>query len=596
MKTLLLLLFAFNASSLYPQEHTWKKSPSEIAWNRLFHRMTFREPVVFTPFEVKMGYFGYGGKNYWSGTPMNNTSVTPDDMPVLLDSTQYQFSIIEALSNRQGVFVEVDFLRTNLPHFMVHQNYVDLQLGLGFQYIDFLSKTELPAESGKDWLNASTRGNYLFHPKSMGLNLNTSLSWQLARNRLSYIYHSFGVSNISIYESEGGDKTLTGWGLTENFGIGLKFILNQGSADFNYTLGVEAKWNRLYITKVTVPEDFSPIYGLDLRASGIFLTTGIQFGGKPTDGDFAYTYMQENDFIAAAEYFESFLAKERRHGKRQQAVEFLHYCQSQIPYQQVNLGIEDIMVSEIDSAVAWFEAAEQNADEDLMEEILAQRERIAIQLLDSVQFHKGRMNFSEAEKLVENAETLFPGLVKAEEVLAGLYIDKAKLSVEVGDYLNAVTYYKKALEQNASLKPFISGKLESLTQLLIKDAYFSALDDNLYLTLESLRTIVEIHPKSARELDSYIVKLETKLETSEFDKKSQAIQDYVEQKKLDSLPAPDDYPKIGMTKEEILLMMGNPSKVTNFQETTQTYEIWTFRENNSNSYFYFDGDFLVKID
>ena len=168
--------------------------------------------------------------------------------------------------------------------------------------------------------------------------------------------------------------------------------------------------------------------------------------------------------------------------------------------------------------------------------------------------------------------------------------------MEVGDYLNAVTYYKKALEKNASLKPFISGKLESLTQLLIKDAYFSALDDNLYLTLESLRTIVEIHPKSARELDSYIVKLETKLETSEFDKKSQAIQDYVEQKKLDSLPAPDDYPKIGMTKEEILLMMGNPSKVTNFQETTQTYEIWTFRENNSKSYFYFDGDFLVKID
>ena len=44
----------------------------------------------------------------------------------------------------------------------------------------------------------------------------------------------------------------------------------------------------------------------------------------------------------------------------------------------------------------------------------------------------------EAEKLVENAETLFPGLVKAEEVLAGLYMDKAKLSLEVGDYLNKV--------------------------------------------------------------------------------------------------------------------------------------------------------------
>ncbi len=596
MKALLLLILTFNISLMVAQEHTWKKSPSDIAWNRLFHRMTFREPVVFTPFEVKMGYLGYGGKNYWSGTPLNNTTVTPEDMPVLLDSTQYQFSIIEALSNRQGTFVEVDFLRTNLPHFIFHQNYIDVQLGLGFQYIDFLSKPELPSDSGKVWLNSSTRGNYLFHPKSMGLNLNTSLSWQFARNRLSYIYHSFGVTNVSIYESEGGDKTLTGWGLTENFGVGIKFILNQGSADFNYTLGIEAKWNRLYISEVTVPEDFSPIYGLDLRASGIFLTTGIQFGGKPTDGDFAYTYMQENDFIAASEYFESFLAKERRHGKRQAAVEFLHYCQSQIPYQQVNLGIEDIIESEIDSAVAWFEAAEQKADENLMEEIQAQRERIAIQLLDSVQFHKGNMTISEAEKLVENAETLFPGLQKAEEILAGLYMDKAKLSTEIGDYVNAVTYYKKAMVQNPSLNPLITSKLEELTQLLIKDAYFSARDEDLYLTLESLKTIVDIQPKSARELDSYMVKLESMLEDTEFEKKSQVIQDYIAQKKLDSLPAPDDYPKIGMTKEEILVMMGNPSYINTVQQTTQSYEIWTYRENNSTSYFYFDNEFLVKID
>ena len=44
-------------------------------------------------------------------------------------------------------------------------------------------------------------------------------------------------------------------------------------------------------------------------ASGIFLTTGIQLGGKQTDGDIAYSYMINNDFISAAENFEYFLAK-----------------------------------------------------------------------------------------------------------------------------------------------------------------------------------------------------------------------------------------------------------------------------------------------
>ena len=45
------------------------------------------------------------------------------------------------------------------------------------------------------------------------------------------------------------------------------------------------------------------IYGIDLRSSGIFFTTGIHFGGKKTDGDIAYNYMINNDFISATEKF-----------------------------------------------------------------------------------------------------------------------------------------------------------------------------------------------------------------------------------------------------------------------------------------------------
>ena len=51
------------------QESSWHKSPSQIAWNSIFHRMTFRHPVIFTPLEVKAGYLNYGGNNYWSQLP-----------------------------------------------------------------------------------------------------------------------------------------------------------------------------------------------------------------------------------------------------------------------------------------------------------------------------------------------------------------------------------------------------------------------------------------------------------------------------------------------------------------------------------------------
>ena len=121
---------------------------------------------------------------------------------------------------------------------------------------------------------------------------------------------------------------------------GTKFILKQGAGKFNYTLGIEAKWSRLYISTLTDQNDISPIDGIDLQSSGIFFTTGIQFGGKQTDGDIAYSFMINNDFISAAENFEYFLANEIRHGKREKALKMLQYCQSQIPYQQVSLFSE----------------------------------------------------------------------------------------------------------------------------------------------------------------------------------------------------------------------------------------------------------------
>ena len=158
------------------QENTWH-SPKSTAWNSIFHRMTFREPIVFTPFEIKLGYLNYGGESYWSGAPYNSNSITVTDLPVLLDSTQYQFNILDKLTNRQGMFIEIDFMKTNLPHYIMHQNYIDLQLGVGFQFTDFASNPSLPDETNKEWDIASSRGKYYFHPRTIGLNINTTLGW-----------------------------------------------------------------------------------------------------------------------------------------------------------------------------------------------------------------------------------------------------------------------------------------------------------------------------------------------------------------------------------------------------------------------------------
>ena len=136
MKALILYFLFWIIPPAFCQESTWH-SPTSLAWNSILHRMTFREPIIFTPFEIKAGYLNYGGKKYWSGLPFNSSTIMVTDLPVLLDSTQYQFNILNAITNRQGMFIELDFLRTNLPHFIINQNYIDLQIGLGLQFIDF---------------------------------------------------------------------------------------------------------------------------------------------------------------------------------------------------------------------------------------------------------------------------------------------------------------------------------------------------------------------------------------------------------------------------------------------------------------------------
>ena len=101
----------------------------------------------------------------------------------------------------------------------------------------------------------------------------------------------------------------------------------------------------------------SPIDGIDIRASGIFLTSGIQFGGKHTDGDIAYSQMMDNDFISASESFKKFLAKKIRHNKRKKASKMLQICQDKIPYQKFRLAVAAYLRSDFDESIQYFNSA-----------------------------------------------------------------------------------------------------------------------------------------------------------------------------------------------------------------------------------------------
>ena len=55
-------------SVLFSQE-SWNTNFIDYAWNKTFNSMMYREPLIFTPFELRGGYFHYGGSDYngWQG-------------------------------------------------------------------------------------------------------------------------------------------------------------------------------------------------------------------------------------------------------------------------------------------------------------------------------------------------------------------------------------------------------------------------------------------------------------------------------------------------------------------------------------------------
>ena len=75
-------------SFILPDVETWYTNPLDYIFSRTSNRMTFREPVEFTPFDIKMGTFTYGGSDYWDqGFGGTSLSISP----ILLDSSILSF-------------------------------------------------------------------------------------------------------------------------------------------------------------------------------------------------------------------------------------------------------------------------------------------------------------------------------------------------------------------------------------------------------------------------------------------------------------------------------------------------------------------------
>ena len=194
------------SSSLLGQRAQWSTTSFEYLWNRTVHRMTFREPISFSPFEFNIGYFEYGGSDFWEKPFSFKTQY--NTTPAILDSTTSSFDILLEQKNRVGLYMELDLLKINLTNYIWHQNFLDIQFGLGYRMSKFLTSSKLPEEEQDEWdvqdSNGYTKGEFRYNPLINDINLNTTITFQPINPLMLQFYYSIGKASGSLYKSTGG--------------------------------------------------------------------------------------------------------------------------------------------------------------------------------------------------------------------------------------------------------------------------------------------------------------------------------------------------------------------------------------------------------
>ena len=583
-------------SILLAKEQTWTTTTFDYYWNLLLRRNTFREPIALTPFDIKVGQLTYGGSDYWdSGLLKTELGLV---LPVVLDSMTTSFDIIDTESNRSVLFFGVDFFRINATNYIYNQNFLDLQFGLGYGRISALSNPQLP-ESGA-WSNqlpsGNTRGGFRFRPLLNTFNINTSISFQPTNFLLGYVYHAFGYSSGTLYESTGGDYYLEGNGTSESFALGLQAVYHPKNRSFSFQYGIEGRWHRIKFPTIYDPSLISHITGLDMYAKGLIITFGTIFGGRRTVADRAFTHLINQKYEEASSGFEEFINYYPNHSRIDMAEKMLEFSYDQIPYQQFKKGLLSIKDMDIDSAVHWLSRASKIADQDLMFEIDSRRKDLAMVLIDSVAINKSSMTFKQAEGVIQKARKIAPHYPLVDDALAEIYIEKGDVLYKGKNYSRAYEYYKQAYDLSSQTQKIVRKKYNDITIGLMEEANYFSEQKEYVLAIQSLKTIIEIHPKRENDLGPILEELSLRLKEVELVETNRAVREIVQVKQKKRSDKSSYVLLLGMTPSQVQDITGEPDYIDRIEQRNTLFEMWTFNNLEKATRLYFEKNLLVKIE
>ena len=105
-----------------------------------------------------------------------------------------------------------------------------------------------------------------------------------------------------------------------------------------------------------------------------------------------------------------------------------------------------------------------------------------------------------------------------------------------------------------------------------------------------------MNPELSNELDTYIIKLETKLKNITLNGNNQYAQDYIKKRQLETMPNFSNILQFGMTPKEVKKIHGVPKFIDEIDEAHRHFEMWTYPTDSTTSHLYFDNNMLIRIE
>tara|TARA_Y100000996_G_scaffold192478_2_gene150685 strand:- start:16000 stop:17793 length:1794 start_codon:yes stop_codon:yes gene_type:complete len=592
MKILISILL-INMTFVFAQE-SWNTNIFDYSWNKISKRMIYREPIVFTPFEIRAGYFHYGGSDYLNEFPLFGGNINKH--PLELDSTHVlSDNFLSNLKDRRGLFFELDIIKTNFLLWILPQNIIDVQFGLGYRMSNMINQPDFP-----DMMIYSNPENpiysYKFSPKIHDFNINTTINWQFNELLIPYLYHSIGFSRLSLYKTSDANKNyLYGNGISETLSFGIKKIIQnqEQSKSYNLYYGAEIKGIRTTAINFDDEYEFSPITGFDIRGISFNITFGVALGGNRTIGDEAFSMMLQNDYASAIPAFEEYIEKYPKHGKIKKAKKMLAFCKTQLPYQNYKKGINELNDENLDKAIMRFNDAYLEADENLKLDINFKREELANEILDYVSNNFDKIPMKKCEELLDKALDTSSSVDDDVNILKGkLFFKKATLLHESNLLNDALEYYKITLFYDPDLENLVNYRLKILVNDILDNSNKYQNNKEYLLAIGFLKKAIEIVPELSKSLSLKIKEFENIIDDLDYLKTHETI-GYLLEKNQTKGRAKNPL-IIGMTKDKIIELIGMPDNIKFLDSSLSKSEVWNYDKLGKK--FYIKDEKLYQIE